>query len=244
MDYKRWGYFVLSVILLSSCTKNEGEGGKAKITGVITEKFFTTDFQYELETIPASGKTVYITYGDQEKIGDDTETNFDGSYSFSYLQPGRYTIMVYSDDSTGVYPYGDKPIIKEIEISDTKETVDAGDITILNTKDYTDGIGYITGKVYSVIYDNTYTTIYDEYFAMDKWVYICYEDNPAYFDRLRTSYDGSFRFDKLIQGNYTVYVYSEDSTMTAPEWKIAKKATAIITENHLHDDVGTIRILD
>lgn len=50
----------------------------------------------------------------------------------------------------------------------------------------------------------------DIYYAADKRVYIIYGDKDlVYDDSFDTSWDGSFRFEYLRKGKYTLFVYSE-----------------------------------
>jgi len=50
--------------------------------------------------------------------------------------------------------------------------------------------------------------------AADVEVYIIYGDNTSPGDRIRANYNGEFEFSNLRQGDYTVYVYSDDTTGT------------------------------
>lgn len=71
------------------------------------------------------------------------------------------------------------------------------------------GTSSISGKVY--IYDLNVTGLdtIDQYYAMDEDVYIIYGDEDStYDDKFATSLDGSFRFDNLTEGTYTIYAYS------------------------------------
>ena len=48
-----------------------------------------------------------------------------------------------------------------------------------------------------------------DYPAPEERVYIIYGDNAYYADETRTNYDGSFRFEYLYKGDYSIFVYSE-----------------------------------
>lgn len=48
-----------------------------------------------------------------------------------------------------------------------------------------------------------------EYPAAEERVYIIYGDNAYYADETRTNYDGSFRYEYLYKGDYTIFIYSE-----------------------------------
>jgi hypothetical protein len=48
--------------------------------------------------------------------------------------------------------------------------------------------------------------------AADEDVYIVYGDHTSPDDRVQTNFDGEFEFRNLRTGDYTVYVYSNDTT--------------------------------
>ena len=51
-------------------------------------------------------------------------------------------------------------------------------------------------------------------YAPDNYVYIIYGGDESYGDRVKTSYDGTYEFKYLREGNYKIYVYSKDSTQS------------------------------
>ncbi|MEZ4798864.1 MAG: hypothetical protein R2809_03610 [Flavobacteriales bacterium] len=76
------------------------------------------------------------------------------------------------------------------------------------------GYATIKGKInkdYRLIPANSATYQYTVA-AADEDVYIVYGDNVSPSDRIWTNYDGEFEFKNLRKGNYTIYVYSEDTT--------------------------------
>ena len=72
------------------------------------------------------------------------------------------------------------------------------------------GKATITGKVYVQHYSNLGATPGISYYARDKDVFIVYGTNTFYDDKVATHHDGSYQFDYLMPGNYTVYTYSKD----------------------------------
>lgn len=92
------------------------------------------------------------------------------------------------------------------------------------------GTSSITGKVYVLDYNFEYTTLLGEYYAQEEDVYIVYGDDEVYSDRFDTHHDGTYRFQYLRQGTYTVYAYSEDTTGGLPLIPIEK--TVEITGNN------------
>lgn len=66
--------------------------------------------------------------------------------------------------------------------------------------------------------------------AADYDVYILYGDNVSPDDRVWTNYDGDFEFMNLRKGEYTVYVYSRDTTGATgvdPERMVIKQSIEI-----------------
>lgn len=93
------------------------------------------------------------------------------------------------------------------------------------------GNSSIYGKVIVHNYNSNYTVLNDIYDGADEEVYIIYGDDLSYSERIRTSYDGVYEFKYLRPGDYTVFVYSEDSTLTLPSGKYAVIRKVKITGN-------------
>jgi hypothetical protein len=75
------------------------------------------------------------------------------------------------------------------------------------------GTSSVTGKL--VVYDvnGSGDTTSAQYPAMDADVFIIYgTETETYSDNFKTSFDGSYRFDYLTPGTYTIFAYSECST--------------------------------
>lgn len=122
------GLMVLSLSVLQSCTKIEGEGGTSKIKGVVIEQKYNSVGNVIAE-YPAMDQDVYIIYGAENTFhNDDVKTSFDGSYEFNYLQNGSYQIYAYEDCNTCAS--GQKVVQVDVEISDKKSTVEVDTIYI------------------------------------------------------------------------------------------------------------------
>ena len=121
---------VIIGIVITSCTKVEGEGGSGSIKGFI--------YEYKLNILgdtisryAAADQDVFIIYGDDHTFYDDNiQTSYDGSFVFPYLQKGKYTVFVYEDCPTSDCPSGKKEILRTIEITKKKQTVDLDTIDI------------------------------------------------------------------------------------------------------------------
>ena len=105
------------------------------------------------------------------------------------------------------------------------------------------GFASIEGKVYVKDYDPTFTIIQSQYYLPGETVYIIYGTNTEIGNTVKTSYDGSFKFNYLQKGNYKVYVLGKDSV--APN-KGNPKETLIevnITERRQNLNLGDFIIL-
>ena len=92
------------------------------------------------------------------------------------------------------------------------------------------GFASIEGKVYVKNYDATFTLLTSEYYLPAETVYIVYGDGSEIGNTVKTSYDGSFKFNYLRKGKYKVYVIGKDPTK--PSLSITKEELVeiIITE--------------
>jgi hypothetical protein len=132
---------LFTLIILAGCKKDAGEGGTATITGKVIVHDFDQAFQQAAPTsiYPKADEKVYIIYGENHNTyDDDYNTSYDGSYEFKHLQKGNYRIFAYSKDTTGVKMNGGYiskpkvPVIINVEIKSSGETVTAPDIIILD----------------------------------------------------------------------------------------------------------------
>ena len=101
------------------------------------------------------------------------------------------------------------------------------------------GKATITGKVYVQHYTNLGATAGISYYARDKDVFIIYGNNTFYDDKVATHHDGSYQFDYLMPGNYTVYTYSKDVDGYADNPKIL-----VLEEVTISDKNETVELDD
>ncbi len=119
-------------------------------------------------------------------------------------------------------------------------------ITVISSCKKDEGFGgnsTITGKLKVQSYNNDFTILKEERYLANTYVYLIFGKNSAsYGTRVKTNYDGSFEFQYLNKGDYTVYAYSDDTTMknSAP---IAVTKEAIISKREAYD-IGEIVIAD
>jgi hypothetical protein len=125
-----------SLLLFTACEKEAGEGGTSSIKGKVWVKNYNGSFTNLNNEYPGVAEDVYIIYGDDVSYGDRIEANHNGEYEFRYLNKGKYTIYVYSKDSAAIVNGNtnapDMTVVKQVEITGKKQTVEAPLITIYN----------------------------------------------------------------------------------------------------------------
>jgi hypothetical protein len=190
-------------MLLTSCINDEGQGGKSTIEGKVYKVFHLSDsYEFETDTFPAAKEDVYIVYGNQSVYGDKMETGYDGTFRFSYLTPGKYT----------VYAYSTLPSTQKIAVIDSLtvtygKTATTQNIYIHEGKSY--NTSYIRGVV-EATYFNKGMPITNILPGNDIRVYIKLKNAPYHFDEIRTGLNGEFIFKNIQVGEYEVFVFTED----------------------------------
>lgn len=119
---------LIAGLFLVSCNKAEGLGGTSSIEGFVYVKDINGAGDIIGEYYGAD-EDVYIIYGTEDNTyDDDYSTSYDGSFRFSNLMPGDYTVFVYSrcDTCDGEV----EAIRKTINISDKKTAYSVGTIEI------------------------------------------------------------------------------------------------------------------
>jgi hypothetical protein len=119
---------IMAAASLSSCKKEEGKGGNSSIIGHVSmREYFDASFTFLQSEHAAFGRKVYIIYGDNTGVGDNTDTGPDGNYEFRFLRKGTYKLFVLSEDSAHATPayVPDTIFTQVVEIKDKKETVQA-----------------------------------------------------------------------------------------------------------------------
>ncbi len=219
--------FVITAIALAfSCSKEEGFGGNAAIHGVVNLEHYNHDFSILHNTQPAANTYVYLIFGDQPGFGDRVRTSFDGSFQFTNLTGGDYTVYTYSMDSSVTAVSENLIVQKEISISERKQIVDAGSINIMDNKAL--GRATIRGKVKEI--DTVNFGI--EYYIGNKSVYLVYGSEVNYSDSQRTNHEGEFEFADLHKGIYHIYTYSKDVTGSHPGPEYAEMVTVEINDQY------------
>ncbi len=91
------------------------------------------------------------------------------------------------------------------------------------------GTSVIKGKIYVMNYNGS-GQLTSQYYGQEERVYIIYGDADFYGNDTRTSYDGTYEFDFLRKGSYTVFAYSDCDTCASGSEAV--KITTEITDNH------------
>ena len=205
-----FGLLLITIVCFNACEKPEGKGGKSTIKG----RLYALNCYDSVQTVgdddALNAQRVYLVYGDNSAFDDNMQTSEDGSFEFNYLRPGNYKIFAYSTDSNGA----ESAVIKEVVLGKNEEI--NIDPFVVNKLPDDGGGARITGRVKAKDYNTTFTQLLSEYYFADEYVYLVYGNNVGYATRIKTDYNGYYRFDNLRQGPYSVYVYSKDSTMTIP----------------------------
>ena len=227
----------ISILSFTSCDKSEGTGGEATIKGKITLREYDHEFTNLQLQSPAFAEEVYIQYGNKQGIGDRVFTDLKGNYQFDYLRPGNYTVYIYSEDS--VKKDNTKtPSTYQLTIKGT-ETVTVPEIIKYKTLDIDKGTGTIAGRIWLINYKKNFVGIKDTALAQERDVYLIYGNHTTFDLRTRTNFDGRYEFQNLVNGTYTVYVYTEDKTGATQ--LIPIKKTGLVISNTVqyitNDDV-------
>jgi hypothetical protein len=102
------------------------------------------------------------------------------------------------------------------------------------------GSSQISGRLIAQKFD-AFGALIAEYDLADERVYIIYGENSnVYDDNMRSSFDGSFRFDFLRKGKYRVFVYSKCPSCPGGEEAIIREVE--ITRNKEKIVIPTITV--
>ena len=113
--------------LFLSCSKDEGYGGLATITGKVYGKDYNSNGVLVSEDY-LGGAKVYIAAHGSSSHFDSVDSSYDGTFRFEYLQKGTYDIWVFGDcDSCS---WDQTYVLKTVEITSKKSSVTMEDIVI------------------------------------------------------------------------------------------------------------------
>ena len=101
------------------------------------------------------------------------------------------------------------------------------------------GNSTIYGKIIAHNYNAEFTNLRGIYPAADEDVYIIYGEDRSYSQRVRSNYEGIYEFKYLRPGEYTIYAYSKDSTLT-----MATEIYAVIRKVKIDNNRQTVEVED
>jgi hypothetical protein len=105
----------------------------------------------------------------------------------------------------------------------------------------TGGTSTISGKIYAYDFNAEMTNLRTQYYAPDEDVFIIYGEDSIYSDQTKTSYDGSYRFEYLRPGQYTIFAYSKNTATKLPP-ALAVRKIVEITAGNQNVIIGDIEI--
>lgn len=106
------------------------------------------------------------------------------------------------------------------------------------------GNSAIQGRLWVRDFNSTFTQLIAEYPGEDTYVYIVYGSHFGYDERIKTDYKGEFEFTALYPGEYTIYAYSADSTLTDPNNNVAVLKNVTIEKRKEVVELGNIVIYE
>ncbi|MBO7627305.1 MAG: hypothetical protein J6S93_07105 [Paludibacteraceae bacterium] len=198
----------LPLVTLFSCTDEEGEGGKATISGIVYKvrddgdiAKVGDDYRFVRDTVAAPDIDVFVIYGgDQESVYDDKiKTSHNGKFEFRYLRGGDYSVYACNDD--------DSYVMRTAHCG-KKGTTEVEPIYIFDGKNT--GKAAVVGNV-KILYASLYDDEDDEYVpAVGVRVYVKALGHMAVLDDKRTDNEGNYYFSRLEpETDYVVWVEAE-----------------------------------
>ncbi|MDR0941566.1 MAG: carboxypeptidase-like regulatory domain-containing protein [Bacteroidales bacterium] len=202
MNIIKIGFFVLFSLGLAACSKDEGKGGLASIKGVV----MVQNVNYHNNQLigspqPAQDERVFILYGSNTAVGNDTRTSFDGSYEFPFLVQGNYSVFALSDDTLNVKG-AQVEIKKDLSLNSRKAKIQADTIIIYRFLEFDEGSSSIRGRAVRTLHDSDEDTTN---FIQDFEIFLTLVGSPVVLERARTNANGEFQFSHLIPATYSVY---------------------------------------
>ncbi|MBK8498068.1 MAG: hypothetical protein IPL52_04445 [Flavobacteriales bacterium] len=118
-------------ILITSCNKEPGEGGRAEIRGVVYEQRYNSSTGLPIgSAYPLADYRVAIIYGNGDYADDDTRTGPTGEYRFPWLRKGDYRLYVISECND--YQNCTEGVYASVSINDRKDVVQADTLLVRN----------------------------------------------------------------------------------------------------------------
>lgn len=129
MNKFNWPALLVGLAVLSACSKDPGEGGRAEIRGLLYEQRYNGSSP-QGQPYPVADARVAIIYGDGEYADDDTRTGPNGEFRFAWLRKGDYRLYAISECQS--CPSGEEGVYLDVSINGRKQVVNVGTLTIRN----------------------------------------------------------------------------------------------------------------
>lgn len=246
-------FFILSAITLTftSCSKEEGEGGRSSISGTVEGTEITDERAETTEIITVPGHEIKS----QDFILLNTPSS-SANYAIWFLDindvkgapaiAGRTLIKIEFSSSSS------SNIDIATALESTIKNISGTPYNVSRTNDLltitNNSLGYVAdadNATSKLIVDvktqgRNQITLQDGPFA-DEDVYIIYGDeDDIYDDNIKTNFDGTFEFNNLRKGKYKVFAYSKDESNTSNP--LTAEMVEIEIGGNEDGDVGTITI--
>jgi len=124
---KRYIVLLVLTVLFMSCSKDEGYGGLASISGKVFAKDFNSNGVLVSEGYLGDVK-VYISSHGGNSFYDDVDTYYDGSFKFDFLYEGTYDVWVIGE--CDYCPWNQIYDLKTVKITSKKADVVVEDFVI------------------------------------------------------------------------------------------------------------------
>lgn len=125
-------YFYLALLvslILFSCSKEPGEGGRASIIGKVYVLEYDKSCTLIKDQYYGVDETVYIIAGNDPSYFQRIRTGPDGTFWFPNLRIGKYKVYALSNNCA--VPGKTEPIILEVEITKKSQKFVTEDIKVI-----------------------------------------------------------------------------------------------------------------
>tara|TARA_R110001592_G_scaffold211623_2_gene463574 strand:- start:4922 stop:5689 length:768 start_codon:yes stop_codon:yes gene_type:complete len=227
-------FLASSLLILSSCAKEEGEGGRSSISGTLEGTIIENE-RSEITEVTCVPK-------DEIKSGDFWYLNTPDGYD-------DYFIWYNNVNSPSPTP----TITTRIGVKVDYSSLSGDNNIVIATKTET-AINNITGTPFTVVRSNDRLTITNNFLGevtdadngiskmvvdvktqgksqlvlqngviANEDVFIIYgKDDDIQDDDVKSNFDGTFKFKNLRKGSYRIFAYSEDPSLSNPLIPITK----------------------
>lgn len=229
----------LPAFVIAQEDKRKPDEGKYNISGKLYANFYNKNLTAKTGSGYLVDEDVYIVKEGSDPLFFKKETSMaNGAFVFAGLSAGDYKVYAISDDTSHTSASG--KIVSELKVSIVNSNVTIGNL-IVAKEDKRVGAYSVTGSLWALYYDETFTVKTMEGALPEEDVYIARDGQQGYLDKVTTDLRGDFQFEELLPGKYIVYAYSGDTTkMSGSTDVIVKKE---ITIGSASSSVGTLTVV-